>query len=188
MKTISLGFAFALSATLAQADATQTAMVDYVNQSVRGFFDAAATQAAVRNSNILHAGLSEAEILDLDTAWRSEIGQSPSPTIDAVVTSEVSRSLRGFVDRSEGRITEIILMDSRGMNVAVSDITSDFWQGDEAKYQETYLIGADAVHVGDVELDESSQTYQAQVSFVVTDPQTDEPIGAVTVGLNAAEF
>ena len=108
-----------------------------------------------------------------------------------VVDDELVRlglTLPGFVERSEGRITEIILMDSRGMNVAVSDITSDFWQGDEAKYQETYLVGADAVHVGEVELDESSQTYQAQVSFVVTDPQTGESIGAVTVGLNAAEF
>ncbi|MFD2854813.1 hypothetical protein ACFSZS_08595 [Seohaeicola zhoushanensis] len=78
-------------------------------------------------------------------------------------------------------------MDNRGMNVAVSDVTSDFWQGDEAKFQQTFPRGPAALHVSEVELDESSQIYQAQVSFTVTDAQ-GAPVGAVTIGLNAEAF
>jgi hypothetical protein len=42
------------------------------------------------------------------------------------------------------------------MNVGQSDVRSDCWQGDEAKWQQTYLKGADAIHIGEVEFDESS--------------------------------
>ena len=82
-------------------------------------------------------------------------------------------------------ITEVIVMDAKGLNVAASGATSDYWQGDEAKYQETYPKGPGAVHFGEVEFDESSQTYQAQISITVTDPDTGRPIGAMTVGVDA---
>jgi len=68
--------------------------------------------------------------------------------------------------------------------VALSDVTSDYWQGDEAKWQMTYGEPAGTVHLGDVELDESTQTYQSQVSFPIFDPETGEGIGAVTVGVD----
>lgn len=186
--TLSLGLALAMSATLAHADAMQTSMVNYVNDSIREMINFDAAHNAVKASNAAHSSLSETEIIDLDNLWRSEIGQSSRPTIDPVLGSEVSEQLRAYVEESAGRVTEIIVMDNRGMNVAVSDVTSDFWQGDEAKYQETYPKGSDAIHVSDVELDESSQSYQAQVSFVLSDPTSGDPIGAVTIGLNAEQF
>ena len=74
-------------------------------------------------------------------------------------------------------------MDQVGLNVAVSEPTSDYWQGDEAKWSQTYLAGAGAMHVSDVELDESTQTYQAQVSLTVVDA-SGAPIGAITFGVN----
>ena len=68
-------------------------------------------------------------------------------------------------DDSEGLFTEIFVMDAVGLNVAASDTTSDFWQGDEAKWQQTYSAGSGAVHISDVELDESTQSYQSQVEL-----------------------
>jgi hypothetical protein len=76
-------------------------------------------------------------------------------------------------------------MDRHGLNVAASAITSDMWQGDEAKFTETYSIGAGAVHFSEVELDESTQRYQAQISVTIVDPSSGEPIGAMTVGVDA---
>jgi hypothetical protein len=64
-------------------------------------------------------------------------------------------------------------------------MTSDMWQGDEAKFTETYSVGAGAVHFSDVELDESTQRYQAQISLTIVDPASGEPIGAMTVGVDA---
>ena len=183
---LSLAAALAL-APAAQAAEPDDSMVAYVNGKVRVWFLDAALQQAIVASNVQHQGMSEAEILALDTLWRAEVGSSDAPTITPVVESPASAILRGHVDDSGGVISEIILMDNRGMNVAVSSVTSDFWQGDEAKYLETFPKGADAMHVGEIELDESSQTYQAQVSFVVTDA-AGTPVGAVTVGLNAEAF
>lgn len=75
-------------------------------------------------------------------------------------------------------------MDNKGLNVAQSDITSDFWQGDEAKWQNTFLKGPGAFDIGEVEEDESTQMFQSQISYTVTDPATGNAIGAITVGVN----
>ena len=45
--------------------------------------------------------------------------------------------------------------------------------------------GAGATHLSEVEFDESTQTYQGQISVTVTDPATGTPIGALTVGVDA---
>lgn len=144
--------------------------------------------AAIRAQNARHAALSQAEIDRLDLDWRAQIGAVEAPLIDRVVGSPVSSLLAEPVAGSGGVITEVFVMDNRGLNVAASSPTSDYWQGDEAKFSQTYPMGRDAVHVGDIELDESTQTYQGQVSMSVVDPESGAVIGAVTFGLNASAF
>jgi hypothetical protein len=65
------------------------------------------------------------------------------------------------------------------------DPTSDFWQGDEAKWQKSFSAGPDAIFVDDVEQDESTQKFEVQTSMTVVDPATGKAIGAITVGLDA---
>lgn len=79
-------------------------------------------------------------------------------------------------------------MDARGLNVAASVATSDMWQGDEAKFQETFPFGPDAVHFSEIEYDESTQVYQGQISLSLKDPETGDVIGAITVGVDAKEL
>jgi len=127
---------------------------------------------------------SAAEIEALDLDWRAQVGAASAPLIEAVTGRPASLRLQTMRDASQGLLTEIILMDRHGLNVAVSDVTSDYWQGDEAKWTETYGAGAGSVHVSEVEFDESTQTYQAQVSMPVADPDTGGVAGAVTFGVN----
>jgi|TARA_Y100000815_G_C13338026_1_gene498662 hypothetical protein len=188
MKQLLLSSIAVCLASTAMAAEPQDSMIAYVNDNVRQFFMTGPVQSAVRFSGAKHADLGDADIAALDQRWRLEIGQADQPTVSEVAENELSHSLQSMVEDSGGIITEIIVMDNRGLNVAVSSVTSDFWQGDEAKYQQTYLVGPDAVHVSDVDLDESSQTYQAQVSFVIVDKMSGSPIGAVTVGVNAEAF
>ena len=79
-------------------------------------------------------------------------------------------------------------MDDKGLNVAQSSVTSDYWQGDEAKWQKTFQAGPNAYHIGDVEEDESTQMFQSQVSYAITDPASGKVIGAITVGVNVEEL
>ena len=138
----------------------------------------------IRHQNAASAGYSQAEIDTLDQAWRAEVGAGARPTIDPILHNAASDFLRARRDESGGLYTEVFVMDARGLNAAASDVTSDYWQGDEDKWQQTFAVGPHAVHISEVELDESTQTYQSQVSLAIADPATGAPIGAVTVGVN----
>lgn len=133
------------------------------------------------------AGMGEAEIIKLDKQWRAETSASSQPMIDSTLSNALSEYLRGVKEASAGLYTEIFVMDAKGLNVGQSDATSDYWQGDEAKWQKTFSMGAGAIHVGDIEMDESTQQFQAQVSQSVVDA-SGKVIGAVTVGVNVDEL
>ena len=83
---------------------------------------------------------------------------------------------------SEEFYAEIFVMDNKGANVCMTDKTSDYWQGDEAKFQKSYAGGSGAVFVDDVEFDESTQAYLVQVSVPVKD--NGKVIGAITFGID----
>jgi hypothetical protein len=138
----------------------------------------------VKAQNAKHAGLNDTDIQKLDKEWRAQIDASNKPLIDGILKNAVSAFLTKKKEESEGLITEVFVMDDRGLNVGQSDITSDYWQGDEAKWQKTFKVGPEAVFVDNVEKDESTQQLQVQVSVTIKDPESGKPIGAVTLGIN----
>ena len=71
-------------------------------------------------------------------------------------------------------------MDERGASVCLSRETSDYWQGDEAKWRKTFVEGRDPF-VDEPALDASSATYAVQLSVPVT--EGTRRIGAVTLTL-----
>ena len=178
----------ALLATLpmpALANEAATAMEAYLNESILGWATDPVVLDVLRAQNAAHDGIDQARIDEMDSAWQSEIGMGVTPTIDPVASNPAAEFLRGQVEASGGMMTEVILMDNHGLNATVSHITSDMWQGDEAKFTETYAAGPDAVHYSEIEKDESSGRYQGQISFTLVDPDSGEPIGAMTVGVDA---
>jgi hypothetical protein len=185
MKVRHAALALALFALPAQAGDITAQVTGMVDSELRAWAADPALVAAVIAANEAHAALSQPQIDSLDTAWKAEIDLPARPTIDPILSSPVSQALKAKVEASGGKVTEAFVTDDRGLNVAQAGITSDFWQGDEPKFQETYPKGAAAVHVGEVEFDESSQTYAVQASFTVTDPANGAPIGSMTVSLNA---
>lgn len=141
--------------------------------------------AAINAANTERAGYDQAKIDELDKQWRAEVGAASHPLIDATAANPASAKLKAICDGQGGLVTEAFVMDDKGLNVGMCDPTSDYWQGDEAKWQKTYSVGPDAVFVDDVEQDESTQKFQVQTSITVVDPATGKAIGAMTVGLDA---
>jgi hypothetical protein len=86
------------------------------------------------------------------------------------------------IQKSEPFFAEIFVMDNQGANVAMTDKTSDYWQGDEAKFKKSFNNGKGAVFVDSVEFDDSSQAYLVQVSVPVVDGK--KVIGAITFGID----
>jgi hypothetical protein len=140
---------------------------------------------AIKVQNAQNAGLNQTDIDALDKQWRAESKDSQGPLISKVTQNSLSEFLRSVKDEGEGLMTEIFIMDDKGLNVGQSDITSDFWQGDEAKWQKTFSAAPKSMFVDEVEMDESTQRFQTQVSIAITDPDTGKNIGAVTIGVDA---
>lgn len=185
MRRLLLTSALLLAAAPAVATDYHAQMQIYLDNGAAAWMADPSIVSAVLAQNEATAAYSEGEIITMDEGWRAEVGTADTALVDSVLSNGTADFLRQQVDASGGVITEIILMDARGLNVAVSHITSDYWQGDEAKHQETYGAGPDAVHFSEIEFDESSQRYQGQISVTLVDPATGEAIGAVTIGVDA---
>ena len=184
MKPVSLALALTLLAVPAAHAVDGSLMKSYFDANISKWVDSEVLVAAVVAQNGKTAGYSAAQIEQLDATWRAEVGTSNTPTIDPIVNNAAADYLRQLVAGSGGAMTEIFVMDAVGLNVAASSVTSDFWQGDEDKFQKTYPMGPGALHFSEIEFDESSQTYQAQISVALTDAN-GLVIGAITVGVNA---
>jgi hypothetical protein len=179
-----LSAAFVVAAPMAMAAEPHVAMQAYVDNEIMAWAHDALIVDAIAAQNEMTAGYDAAQIDTLDQTWRADVGTG-SDMVDAVLMNAASDFLRSRIDASGGMITEVFIMDAQGLNVAASGATSDYWQGDEAKFQETYPKGAGVAHFGEIEFDESSQSYQAQISITITDPSSGTPIGAMTVGIDA---
>ena len=185
MKKTALAVVAALAATSVVANEYEPAMAVFLNDNIRTWAQDPILVAAIKAQNNVTASYDQATIDQMDTTWRAEVGAAETPTITPVIENPAADFLRTQVENSAGQITEIALMDSVGLNVALSGVNSDMWQGDEAKYQQTYSVGPDAYHFSEVELDDSTRTYQVQISMTIVDPDTGAGIGAITVGVDA---
>ncbi len=166
----------------AETDIRTAAVADYIEANVRPWLDEPAIINAILAQNGAHARLGKAGIEMLDARWRAELSSTTRPMIEAQLSNPLSLYLKGRQRAAEGVITEIFVMDNRGLNVGQSDITSDYWQGDEAKWQKSF--GEGVLYIEEAARDDSTQLMQAQASLPILDPQTGAVIGAITVGIN----
>ncbi len=157
---------------------------DFASASVANWLNDPVILRSIKAHNARHAGLTRSEIESLDIQWRLETVSNDRPLIDRVLQSELSKCLMHLRRAAGGRVTEILVMDAHGMIVGVDHANSDYWQGDEDKWRKTYLAGPGAVFVDDVEHDPSTDAFQSEVSFAITDPETGEVIGSITLGID----
>ncbi|MDC5852618.1 hypothetical protein [Vibrio europaeus] len=170
------------------ANEFEAALTEFAMNDVKAIASDADVVSAIKIQNQESSQLDQNQITSLDNDWRSQVGQSNAPLITSKLSSELSKKLASMQESSQGVITEIFVMDNKGLNVAQSAVTSDYWQGDEAKWQQTYLVGSDAYHISEIEEDESTQMFQSQVSYAISDPISGQVIGAITVGVNVEEL
>ena len=140
---------------------------------LRAWGSDAAIVAAVKAQNAKHVPL--AQIQSLDEQWTA--GKAPA-LVKQVTTGPCADRLRQLAGSAYG---ESFVMDDQGAIVCATAKTSDYWQGDEAKWQRAFNDGKGSVFIDRPKLDESSTQRLAQISVPVTDGGT--VIGAITVGV-----
>lgn len=122
------------------------------------------------------SGQSDADVQRRDREWmanpRSALRQS-------VTQGTCAERLRELVE-PDAFIVEAFLTDSRGALVCASRETSDYWQGDEAKWQKTYGEGK-RLFVDEAAQDVSTGVYAIQLSVLVSNGTGK--VGALTLTL-----
>lgn len=170
------------------ADPTASDVTPDVIEALRTFINTEIVRSSIVNQNRKYAGMTEEEIVALDTKWREERKSDNQPLISATLTNPLSSYLTRVQAHNVGLYTEMFVMDANGLNVGQSNITSDYWQGDEAKFQKTFPAGPTAIFVDDPEFDSDMGIWRIQVNMTVADETESTAIGAVTVELNLSEL
>jgi hypothetical protein len=146
------------------------------------------TVISIGASNDAHGKIDQAGIDSLDKEWKAETKAEKQPLIAEMLSSPLSNYLLYLQAQSAGLYTEMFVMDDKGLNVGQSSVTSDYWQGDEGKYQKTFQVGPDAIFIDEAEFNDGDKTWRAQLNFTVVDPQSGKPIGAATIEMNLTEL
>lgn len=162
-------------------------VLKFIDGNVKGWIHDPLIIRALKEQNLENQKLTRSQIDALDREWMSETNSARRPMIDKAMATPLSRFLKEKEDEATGAITEVIVMDARGLNAGQSGITSDYWQGDEDKFIKSYESGPSAVFVDSARKDESTQMLQSQVSMTIVD-ENNKPIGAITIGVNLEQL
>ncbi len=127
-------------------------------------------------------GVPLSSIQEQDAAWRATTGMTGFQ--QRVLTSACSRALNRHAKGLGRAMAEAFAMDGQGALVGATRRTSDYWQGDEDKFQVPYRRGT--VLREKPFFDDSSQSYVIQISLPVSDGT--RTIGALTVALSLLDL
>ena len=136
--------------------------------------------AATRAQNDQH--LKMAEIVRRDQAW---MAGKADPLVRQITTGQCADRLRQLTSQSP-MYGETFVMDNQGALVCASEKTSDYWQGDEAKWTKSFNEGKGAVFIDRPRLDESTHERLAQISLPIYDG--GKVIGAMTIGIDITKI
>ena len=131
---------------------------------------------AVRQQNAQN--LSLATIRQRDEEWKATDDLTPFKR--SLQNSKVGKLLKRHVSINAS-FNEAFLTDNQGANVAAYPATSDYWQGDEEKWIESFNNGNGKIFIGPIEEDESTQTAAVQISAPVL--EQGKTIGVLVVGI-----
>lgn len=147
--------------------------------------------AAVADANAAYQGdatLIRAELERLDQTWRA--ADAARNNDDALVASRLNNPAAEVLRRFRAAYpdnVEVFVTDRYGANVAATNRTSDYYQGDEEWWQAAYNNGQGAVYIGQPDFDVSAQTSAINIAapLYAADGKTVAGIIRTTYSLQA---
>ena len=131
--------------------------------------------AAVQEANLKRKDLTADDIAALDQSWKDS---DPGILITQkeISTNDISRYLSEFT-KSNPEEVEVFVTDIKGLNLAMTNTTSDFLQADEGWWESSFAGGTGMTFIDSVEYDESTKTYAMNIGVPIMDPDTHKAIG-----------
>lgn len=124
------------------------------------------------------------DIKKTDEEWQK--AESELPIQKEKMTNACAKEIIKIVKELKV-IGETFVMDNQGANVGQNALTSDYWQGDEPKWQKSYNEAKGGVDIAEPKFDKSSNTVEQKVSLPIIN-EKGEVIGAVSWGLNVDQL
>jgi hypothetical protein len=133
---------------------------------------------AVKEQNA--QGLTLAKIQEIDKSWMETTDAKKEPTefMKSIASNTAAKEL---AKREKPYMVEFILTDNQGANVAITGMTSDYWQGDEPKFSNAFANGKGEIYIARPQKDKSTGEVISQVSVPVM--SDGKAIGTLTVGI-----
>jgi len=134
-----------------------------------------------------------ADVLTFDSMWQAQAPKKATDLANRILELPGSRTLNAWTLTHPELITEALLSNNMGTLVAMSQLTSDYWQGDEPKFNAVVsnirsgLTGLDAMYLSDIRYDASTSRFQVTVSAPVGPVNDNLPKGVISLGLDIEE-
>jgi signal transduction histidine kinase/CheY-like chemotaxis protein len=159
-------------------------------ETFQAFAQTRRMQKTLTDSNLEFSQRKDLErfITELDQQWTATPARSTAAFMDSLVDAELSEALRRktafYADKVPYQVFgEVFVTNKYGANVAQTRRTSDYFQADEAWWQQAKRLG---LYVGRVDYDKSAGLYSTDICLRVDDA-TGQFLGIVKVVLNIEE-
>ncbi|MHA7854554.1 substrate-binding periplasmic protein [Marinobacter shengliensis] len=130
------------------------------------------------------------EILTQDTLWQALSPEQLTPLASQILALSASQALRQWKEEQGGLVTELLLTDNKGALVAMSQLSSDYWQGDEPKFQEIAVETERGMErkadmwISPIRYDASTRQFQITVSVPIPLKEPNNGLeGILSMGL-----
>jgi hypothetical protein len=153
-------------------------------ESIKSWLSDDAIQSTLQVQNDKYSGEHKRSLLVLGRKWKKELDKDSQPIISAVMSNDLSAFLKKKKEESQGLYAEIVVMNERGLSAGQSDVTEDYWYGQQDIWTKTFRKGTKSILIGEVEKDESSQKPQSRLSLPVPHSSGKYNVGAITFLLN----
>lgn len=104
--------------------------------------------AAVKEENAKGKPLDAIKVID--EKWKNSY--RVDEFMKSLMTNSCAKELEKLMS-GKTYFSEAFVMDNLGANVCMTSKTSDYWQGDEAKWIESFKDGVGAIYYGNLDLD-----------------------------------
>lgn len=136
--------------------------------------------------NDISAGYTESSLKIMDNSWHSEIRKVNQPLISQVMGSDLSQFLQKKKDDSSGVITDLRIIDAKGLNIAQTVISEDYWNEGKPRWDNTFKVKTYATYISDVYYSDETNKFQVEISFMII--SEDQPVGVIAAGIDVEQL
>ncbi len=164
-------------------DPIQKVALEAYSREVYGWLVAREETRSLQSRPVKISRFDHSFIDSLEREW----GKSTSSLRKGVFNNSLSKFLRAKLSSRFPFVSELLVFDRSGALVAASADTTDYYQGDEMKYTQTFSKNQN-FYLDRLRFDESTGKFLVQVTMLIQGQGTGQNALGVTLGIDVTNF